>query len=102
MPRRGKPIATLQSTFLIRDEDGNPFRIAVVISDITERKRAEGAIAESEAKYRHLVETTGTGYVILDGEGRVVDANAEYVRLTGHRSLGEILGRGVEELDVTP
>jgi PAS domain S-box-containing protein len=97
LPRHGKPISTLQSTFLIRDENGNPFRIAVVISDITERKQAEEALAESEAKYRHLVETTDTGYVILDGEGRVMDANVEYVRLTGHRSLSEILGRRVEE-----
>ena len=97
LPRHGKPIQTLQSTFLIRDESGNPFRIAVVISDITERKRAEEALQESEEKYRTLVETTGTGYVILDERGRVLDANAEYVRLAGHRSLSEIMGRRVEE-----
>ena len=97
LPRHGKTIQTLRSTFLIRDEDGSPFRIAVVISDITERKQAEERLAESEAKYRDLVETTDTGYLILDEEGRVVDANAEYVRLTGHRSLSEIIGRRVEE-----
>ena len=41
---------------------------------------ATAALAESEAKYRHLVETTGTGYLILDEAGRVIDANDEYVR----------------------
>jgi PAS domain S-box-containing protein len=47
--------------------------------------------------YKRLVETTGTGYVVLDESGRVRDANKEYVLLTGHRRLDEIRGRGVIE-----
>jgi two-component system, cell cycle sensor histidine kinase and response regulator CckA len=66
-------------------------------TDVTERKRAEEVLAASEEKYRALVEATDTGYLILDEEGRVVDANREYVRLSGHRELGEILGRSVIE-----
>jgi PAS domain S-box-containing protein len=54
-------------------------------------------LAESEEKYRRLVETTNTGYVILDAAGRVLDANAEYLRLTGRRELQDILGRSVIE-----
>ncbi len=65
--------------------------------DETERRRARQALAESEEKYRHLVETTDTGYLILDEQGRVLDANAEYVRLSGHDALSEILGRTVIE-----
>jgi PAS domain S-box-containing protein len=97
LSRDGKSVPTWHNTFMIRDENGNPLRMAVVVTDITERKRAEEALAESEAKYRHLVETTDTGYLILDEEGRVVDANVEYVRLTGHQNLGEIMDRRVEE-----
>ena len=64
---------------------------------IAEHKQAAEELRESEAKYRALIETTGTGYLILDGEGRVVDANEEYVRLSGHRELREILGKSVVE-----
>jgi PAS domain S-box-containing protein len=42
-----------------------------------------------------LVETTDTGYVIVDKTGAVLDANREYVRLSGHDSLDQILGRNV-------
>lgn len=64
--------------------------------DITEQKRAYEAMTRGEQKYRSLVDMTGTGFVILDTEGRVVDANDEYVRLTG-RERDEILGRPVIE-----
>ncbi len=70
----------------------------VVISrDITERRKTENILKASEAKYRALVETTGTGYLIVDTEGRVIDANPAYVRLSGHAVLEDILGRSVLE-----
>ena len=59
--------------------------------------RAEAALRESQEKYQRLIETTDTGYVIVDGQGRVTDANKEYVRLTGRNRLEEILGRRVLE-----
>ncbi len=57
----------------------------------------EEAMRESEEKYRALIETTNTGYVILDLTGKVLDANDEYARLTGHERRDEILGQSVVE-----
>jgi PAS domain S-box-containing protein len=45
LSRQGKSIPTWQNSFLIRDDSGNPFRLAVVITDITERKQAESKMA---------------------------------------------------------
>ena len=72
---------------------------AVIINlrDITDRKKAADDLRESEIKYRTLIETTDTGYVIIDQDGLVRDANSEYVRLTGHHNLSEIVGRSVIE-----
>jgi PAS domain S-box-containing protein len=84
-------------TYPIRDGQG---RVALVIEhtrDVTGREEAVRLLRESEAKHRALIETTDTGYLIVDFQGRVLDANAEYVRLTGHGSLDEILGRSVLE-----
>ena len=61
--------------------------------DITEQKLAQDAVRSTEQLCRSLIETTGTGYVIADARGHVLDANAEYVHLTGHRTLDEIRGR---------
>jgi len=70
-------------------------KIVSLLEDITLRKETEKALRESESRYRALVETTGTGYVIINKEGRVLDANREYVRLTGRKDLKEVLGRSV-------
>ena len=69
--------------------------ILINFRDVTARRLAEDHLIESERLYRALVETTNTGYVVVDGKGRVMDANPEYVRLSGHRDLEEIRGRNV-------
>ena len=62
-----------------------------------ESKNAGEALRANESKYRNLVETTGTGYLILDADGKVLDANAEYAKLCGCYTVEQILGRNIEE-----
>jgi len=64
---------------------------------IKELEQSELERRQTEDKYRTLIETTETGFVIIDSDGLVLDANPEYVRLTGHKDLREIVGRSAIE-----
>ena len=65
--------------------------------DISERKRIEMELRESEEKYRRLIDTTGTGYVILNDQGRVTDSNQEYMHLTGRNELEDVIDHSILE-----
>jgi PAS domain S-box-containing protein len=82
---------------LVRDNSGNKLYYEGFVIDITERKQVDEKIRASEDKYRELIETTDTGYVILDESGIILDANRKYIDLTGHDSLDEVLNHNVLE-----
>src|SRR5262249_13393000 len=58
----------------------------------TERKRAERALRESEAKFRALFEGASQG-VVLHDEHRLLEANPAAVRILGRRSASELVGQ---------
>jgi PAS domain S-box-containing protein len=69
-----------------------------VLSDITERKRAETDFHASELRYRRLFESAKDGILILDAmSGRIVDVNPFLVNLLGY-SYEELCGKKVWEL----
>src|SRR5208282_1140202 len=57
--------------------------IAFVL-DLTEQKRAEAVLRESEARVRHLIDANIIGIFIGDFDGNIVDANDTYLRLLGY------------------
>ncbi len=93
----GQIIDVALSVSPVKDTSGKITGASTITRNMTERKRVEDALRKSEDKYRTLIETTDTGYVIIDQDGLVRDANSEYVRLTGHHDLSEIVGRSVLE-----
>lgn len=54
-----------------------------IIHDITEQKRMESKLAESESKYRQLFETMHQGVIYYDEYGRIIDANPAAIRILG-------------------
>jgi diguanylate cyclase (GGDEF)-like protein/PAS domain S-box-containing protein len=96
-PLNGDRVWLLVSAVPQLDSDGSVAQVVCTFVDYSERKRSDDILKESEEKYRALVETTNTGYLIIDNEGKVVDANSEYVRLTGYNQLQDIIGKSVTE-----
>ncbi len=70
----------------------------VLAEDITERKRIEEALRESEERFRSLVEQAGDGFELLDTEGRYIDVNSSTCRQLGY-AKEELLGRSIHDID---
>jgi hypothetical protein len=69
--------------------------------DVTERKRAEQALRESEAKIRRLVDANIIGIFIWDFEGGVIEANDAFLRIVGYDREDLVSGR-VSWTELTP
>ncbi len=66
--------------------------------DITQRKRQEAALRESEERYRAVVEQTSDGIFLVDARTlRLLDANAAYCNLLGY-TYEEVLGLTIYDI----
>lgn len=88
--------ASLNAHFLY-DSAGRPAGIGGALRDITERKRAEEALRESEAKLRNITAMIGEGLYVLDGHGRILFMNPEAEKLLGWRET-ELRGKEFHEM----
>jgi PAS domain S-box-containing protein len=71
------------------------------ISDITERKQAEEEIRREQAFFDQLVERAPEGIAIDDPHGRVLQVNAEFVRMFGYEA-DEAVGQDIDDLVAPP
>ncbi|AFY80027.1 PAS domain S-box protein [Oscillatoria acuminata] len=63
---------------------GKPIRLFGTTLDITEQKKAQAALAESEAKYRSLMNDAGDAILLTDLEGNFLESNKKAEELLGY------------------
>jgi PAS domain S-box-containing protein len=68
--------------------------VSVLLEDITEKKRTELTLQESEERYRQLVEISPDA-VIIHQEGKISYINPAAVKLLGASQPDEIIGKNV-------
>ncbi|MBV9386937.1 MAG: EAL domain-containing protein [Chroococcidiopsidaceae cyanobacterium CP_BM_ER_R8_30] len=78
------------------DEAGKPLRVIGVDEDITDRKQAEAALQESEAKFRLLIQNSSDIISIVNLGGTILYVSPSVTRILGYNPE-EMLGKNVFE-----
>jgi len=75
------------------DDESNRVGLRGIVIDVTERKRAEDALRESEELYRTLVKTSPDAVTATDLEGRITEVSQRTLELYGFEHTDELLGK---------
>ena len=100
----GETFYAERTSNLLRDEKGNPAAIYGVFRDISERKKAEMVIVESEKRYRLLFDSLKEGVYQSEPEvdGVFTWINQAGAEILGYKSPEEVIGMKVKDIYVNP
>lgn len=82
----------------IFDNDGNVVQMIEYSLDITEQKKVEETLRESEEKYRELLNGMNDTAWVIDFDGNFIDVNDAAVKVSGY-SREELLSMGPPDID---
>jgi PAS domain S-box-containing protein/putative nucleotidyltransferase with HDIG domain len=77
--------------------DGRPLRSIGTTLDITERKKAEEALLDSEEQIRLLLDSTAEAIYGIDLNGSCTLANASCLSILGYDNVSELIGKDMHE-----
>lgn len=99
--RDGTQRAIADSSAPIRDADGSIRGMVLVFRDQTEERKAQRALRESEARFRHLAESGIIGIVVSDTLGNILEANDAFLKIVGY-SREDLAAGAVRWVEMTP
>ncbi|CAK0754777.1 two-component system, sensor histidine kinase and response regulator [Azospirillaceae bacterium] len=76
-----------------RDPEGRPVRMIGVVLEVTERKRINSELRESEEKFKAIFETLQDAFFQVDLPGRIVMVNPAAAAMLGYDSSEDLIGR---------
>ncbi len=102
--KNGTSFYAERTSNILRDEKGTHVCIYGVIRDISERKKAEMEVVESEKKYRLLFNSLKEGVYQCtpEVEGAFTWINQAGAEILGYKSPEEVIGIKVKEIYVNP
>jgi PAS domain S-box-containing protein len=80
----GRYLLVKDQGYFYLDDGGNLIRMVGFISDITDPRRAEQELRASERRFQNAFAHAATGMLLVDLEGRFVEANRAYSEITGY------------------
>lgn len=85
---------------LVKDNNGNPTGFIATTRDVTERKRIEKLLQESETKYRFLYEESSVINIIIGVDGTIKDVNKQVVEMLGY-TKDQLIGKNTIDFIVS-
>jgi PAS domain S-box-containing protein len=82
----------------IIDSEGRTIGVSTIARNITERKRAEEALRDSEDKLRLLLDSTAEAIYGIDLQGRCTFCNPACLHALGYERVDELLGKNMHDL----
>ncbi len=95
--RDGSAVDVRLSVSPIRDAEGRVTGASKFARDITEHRRVEQALRDSEHRFRTLVDYATDGIFIADADGRYLDVNPAGARMLGY-TREQVLALGVADV----
>ncbi|RLF66779.1 MAG: hypothetical protein DRN57_06410 [Thermoplasmata archaeon] len=94
----GSDLIVNETARCVKDEEGNVLYYEGTVEDVTEKKRMEESLLETQRQLEMILESVQAGIVIIDAEtNSILDANPRAREILG-MELGDLIGRSCSDL----